>query len=70
MTPEFSSKVHVLIKEVFHDKNNADELLATADKCGISKASVGVPLLWTGSECLNGDKPIIERFQQLLAAAK
>ncbi len=62
-------RVRIQMKEVFRDKANADEMLATAEKCGISKASVGVPLLWTGSECLSGDGPIIDFLKQIAVSS-
>jgi len=51
-------------KEVYNNKDNAAELLEKAGKCGLSQGEVGVPFLWTGSECLVGDADIINFFQQ------
>lgn len=51
-------------KEVYNNKDNAAELFEKAGKCGLSQGEVGVPFLWTGSECLVGDTDIINFFQQ------
>jgi hypothetical protein len=37
-----------------------------AAKCGLSKEQLGVPLLWTGSECFGGDVDIINYFKEKL----
>ena len=51
-------------KEVYNNKDNAAELSEKAGKCGLAQGEVGVPFLWTGSECLVGDTDIINFFQQ------
>jgi hypothetical protein len=38
-------------------------LLAAVQKCELSQENVGVPFLWTGSECLMGDKDITTFFE-------
>lgn len=51
-------------KEVYHNKNNANELAAKAEICGLPTDSIGVPFLWSGSKCFVGDRDIIEFFKQ------
>jgi len=50
-------------KEVYYNKQNADELVAKAQICGMPTDSIGVPFLWDGSKCLVGDQDIIEFFK-------
>ena len=59
------ARVHLTLKEIYHDRANADELAAKAQTCGIPIDRLGVPLLWTGQECLTGDGPIIDFFKSL-----
>lgn len=51
-------------KEVYNNKENADELAAKAKICGLPTNSIGVPFLWDGSKCLIGDQDIINFFKQ------
>ncbi|MFA5985980.1 MAG: hypothetical protein WC819_01365 [Parcubacteria group bacterium] len=52
-------------KEVYNNEENAKELTRTAQQCGLEKNKVGVvPLLWTGENCLVGDKDIIAFFAE------
>ena len=48
-------------KEV-SNQDNVKQLLAAVQKCELSQENVGVPFLWTGSECLMGDKDITTFF--------
>lgn len=58
------TKVPFVKKEVYHDKQNANELKTTAAACGLPTDSIGVPFLWDGSKCIIGDQPIIDFFKQ------
>jgi glutaredoxin len=52
-------------KEVYNNEENAKELARTAQQCGLEKSKIGVvPLLWTGKNCLVGDKDIIAFFAE------
>jgi hypothetical protein len=54
-------KVKINKMEVWKDKNNANIMLDRANKCGLDKSTLGVPLLYTpDGECFDGDGPIIE----------
>lgn len=57
------AKVSFAKKEVYYNKQNADELIAKAKACSMSTNSIGVPFLWDGSTCLVGDQDIIEFFK-------
>lgn len=47
-------------KEVYYNKQNANELVEKAKICGISTDAIGVPFMWDGSKCFVGDQEIIE----------
>jgi len=57
-------KIEFEQKEVYHNKQNANELRQKAQACGLSTASIGVPFLWYKGECRIGDQNIIEIFKQ------
>ncbi len=50
--------------EVSADKKNSDQLLKKAKACGLDTQGIGVPLLWTGNQCLMGDESIIDFFKK------
>ncbi len=54
-------------KEVYNDAQNAKELEAVAEACGIDPMKVGVPLLWSNKSCLVGDADIIAFFQEKIS---
>lgn len=56
------SKIDLDEKEVT-TQENVQALLAVVQKCELPQDSIGVPFLWTGSECLSGDQDIIAYFQ-------
>jgi glutaredoxin len=58
------SKVPFTQKEVYYNKQNANELALKAAACGLPTNSIGVPFLWTGSTCIIGDQPVIDFFKQ------
>jgi len=51
-------------KEVYFNQKNALDLQDKAKKCGLDLNNIGVPFLWDGSQCIIGDQPIIDFFQQ------
>ncbi len=59
-------KVQFERKEVYNNKRNAREMGKLAKQCGFATDSIGIPFLWTGTQCLTGDKDIIAFFQQKL----
>lgn len=50
--------------EIYNNKANAALLAATAKKCKLdTSAGIGVPFFFDGTNCLQGDQPIIDYFQ-------
>jgi len=58
-------KISFITKEIFYNKANAQLLEQKAAFCGLSSASIGVPLLWDGknSKCYVGDVDVTKFFQ-------
>lgn len=63
---QVESKITFDKKEVYNNQTNQDELLTRATACGLSRNSIGVPLLWHDGQCLEGDTNIINFFDQEL----
>lgn len=61
---DVKSKVKFSEKEVYHNKDNANEAVAKAALCGIDKKDLGVPFLWDGEKCYIGDEKIINFFKE------
>ena len=59
-------KVKFERKEVYNNKRNARELAKAAKQCGLPTDNIGIPFLWTGTQCLTGENEIIAFFQQQL----
>ncbi|HNW55768.1 MAG TPA: hypothetical protein PKN62_01690 [bacterium] len=57
---KIDQKLAIAQKEVYNNTANSQELLTRAKSCQLDTATVGVPFLWTGSDCLIGDQPIID----------
>jgi glutaredoxin len=55
-------------KEVYFNKENANQLVEVAKKCGFNENEIGVPFLWDGEnqKCIVGDEPIINFFKEKL----
>lgn len=54
------SKIKIIKKEVYNNQKNSQELVKTAEKCGIVTDSIGVPFLYTDEgKCLIGTPDII-----------
>lgn len=53
--------------EVYNNKANAALLASSARKCKMdTSAGIGVPFFFDGTNCLQGDQPIIDYFQAKL----
>lgn len=61
-----SEKIKYERKEAGANRANADELIGRAKKCGFNTATLGVPFLYDGANCLMGDEDIIKFFQNKL----
>ncbi len=57
-------KVSFEEKEVYKNKDNAEQMAEDASYCGIDVESFGVPFLWADGKCLMGDEDIIDFFKQ------
>jgi glutaredoxin len=60
-------KTSLIEKEVYNDKNNFNEFSEKAKLCGIDSNSLVVPFLWTGSQCILGDAPVIDYLKNQIA---
>lgn len=52
-------KLAITRKEVFKNSDNAKLLTKKAATCGIATNSIGVPLLWDGKTCYEGEEEVI-----------
>ncbi len=64
---DIEQHVDFVQKEVYNDTENANELRTVAEFCGMDTTRIGVPVLWTGEECLLGDQDIIAFFGEYVA---
>ena len=60
------AKVKIDRLEVFHNQDNADQMAKVAQKCGIQGTQLGVPLLYDGSKCYEGQDEVTNYLQQYL----
>lgn len=66
-TWENRDKVRVDKKEIYKNKDNIDLFKSRAEFCKLSNNQVGVPFLFTPEgECIVGDTPIINLFEQII----
>ena len=55
-------KIEITKLEVYNNEDNRKLLVEKATECGITD-NIGVPFLWTGTDCVVGDQ-LIEQFFQ------
>ena len=56
---KIDEKITVVLKEVYGNQQNSDELVQNAKECGIEPDYIGIPLLYTvDGECLMGTPDI------------
>lgn len=67
---DVESKLEVTKKEVYLNEENSAELAARAEMCKIPESDLGVPLLWDGSDCIQGDESIIAFFKDKLGSGE
>lgn len=65
-TNNIDQKVQINRVEVYHNQNNASDMAKTAQKCGITGNQLGVPLLWDGSKCYEGEDQVTNYLQQYI----
>jgi hypothetical protein len=53
-------KLPIAFMEINGDKENLALLLKLTQQCGLSSDELSIPMLWDGSHCLIGDKPIMK----------
>jgi len=58
------SKVEMKKLEVFNNQENQELLVKKAEACNLAADTIGVPFLWTGTDCVVGDQPIEDYFNQ------
>lgn len=58
---KISEKVEFQKKEVWHNKNNSEEMMKKVEECGLNPDTVGVPFLYAEGKCLIGT-PKVEGF--------
>ncbi|MFA6132061.1 MAG: hypothetical protein WC702_03300 [Patescibacteria group bacterium] len=64
---EVDKKINVEKLEINGSTENAKLFYNANVACGVTdQKDMGVPLLWDGSTCVNGDEPIITYFQNKL----
>lgn len=61
---QIDSKLSIDQKEVFYNKDNQRLFEEKAKVCKLDLNNLGVPILWTGSACLEGDQLIIDYLKQ------
>lgn len=62
---KIEEKLKITKKEVYDNRNNASELVSTAQKCGLNTSSIGVPFLYTQEgKCLIGTPDIINYLKE------
>lgn len=57
---QIDSNLEIEQKEVYKNQENANLLIQKGQECELGENIGAVPLLWTGSECVIGDQPIID----------
>ena len=61
---DITEKVSFERKEVYYNKENADELASLVSICGLPTNKVGVPFLWDGEYCFVGMPDIVNFFDE------
>ena len=51
-------------KEIWGNKENAEELKLVVEKCGLDFNEIGVPFLYADGECLIGTPDVEKRFRE------
>lgn len=60
---KIAEKVTFQQKEVYNNQANAKELAAVAKKCNLATDTIGVPFIWDGNACIQGQEPAISFFK-------
>ncbi|MDO8512069.1 MAG: hypothetical protein Q7S57_02260 [bacterium] len=60
---KIKEKVTFEEKEVYNNQANAKELAEVAKTCGLATDAIGVPFLWDGKACIQGQDQTINFFK-------
>ncbi|MBN2884709.1 hypothetical protein JXE04_02175 [Patescibacteria group bacterium] len=60
---QIKEKYSFIELEISDNQKNSAKLIQIAKDCGYNTNNLGVPFLWTGKNCLMGDKDIIDFFK-------
>lgn len=63
---KISEKMVIVEKEVYENQENASELTAVAQQCGIKSNEIGVPLLFAEGKCYVGSVEVINYLKEKL----
>jgi uncharacterized protein YxeA len=63
---KIEEKVKIDKKEVYHNQSNATELGKAAIACGKDTSSLGVPFLYDGKSCYEGEEEVMNYLNQYL----
>jgi glutaredoxin len=63
---KIDEKVTLDKKEVYHNQNNAQELGKIAAGCGKDAGQIGVPFLYDGKSCFEGQDEVINFLSQYI----
>jgi len=61
---QIKEKIGFANLEVYNNEENRNLLVEKATICKLDLNSIGVPFLWTGTDCVIGDEPIEKFFEQ------
>ena len=67
---KIAEKVTFIKKEVWHDRQNADEMAQAASQCGLNKNEIGVPFIFDNGTCLIGEPDVIKFFREKAGMAQ
>jgi len=59
-----AEKVNFNKKEIWHNKDNAKEMMEKVGECGLNKDEVGVPFLYAKGKCFMGTPDVEEFFKK------
>ena len=69
LSENIDEKIKINMKEIWYNKDNANEISEKADICGMDKEKLGVPLLFDSNtkKCLTGDEDVINFLKEQVA---
>ncbi len=60
---KITKKILFVKKEVYHNRQNLNELIIIAKHCKLVADYIVVPFLWTGKKCMTGNDEIMKFFE-------